>query len=52
MYLATTKTPPMDMHKWRLVYKQIIKDNIVKNCCNDAKCVYRRDVIMVENTAH
>lgn len=28
------------MHKWRLVYKEIMNDKIVKQSCNNIKCVF------------
>ena len=37
MYLSTTRKPPVATHKWKLVYKQAINDNIVKHSCNRIK---------------
>ncbi len=46
MYLST-RTPPVDIQKWRLLYKQIMSDNIVKHSYNKVKRVSIGDVIAV-----
>lgn len=37
----------MGMHTCRLVYEQIMNDNIVKHCCNDIKYVCIGEVSIV-----
>ncbi len=42
-----TITPPADTHKWRLVHKQIMNDNIVKHSFNDIKYVLIGEVTVI-----
>ncbi len=38
-YLSTSRSPPVDAHKWMLVYKQIMNENVLKHRCNNIKYV-------------
>lgn len=46
MYLLTTL--PVGTYKWRLLYKQITSDDIVKHSCYGIRCLYGR---RFDNTA-
>lgn len=39
-------TPPVDTRQWRLNYKQIINDKILKHICNNIKSMCREEVII------
>lgn len=40
MYLSATITSLLETHAWRLLYKQIIDDHVVKHRCDDIKYVF------------
>ncbi len=48
MYLLTAITPPVDTCKWRLLYNQIMNDNILKYSCNNIKKASIGEVIIVD----
>ncbi len=45
MNLSATVTPPVGTHKWRLVYKQLINENIVKHRRNNIKYIFIEVII-------
>lgn len=49
MYLLGNINPHMDTHKWRLVYKQVMRENIVKySFNNNMKYTSIREVTIVD----
>lgn len=42
----------MDTHKVTLVYEQIKKDNIVKQCCNNIEYLFIGEVILVKDSVN
>lgn len=51
MYVSTTITPPVVTHKWKLLYRQMMNDKIVKySCSNNIKYFFRGDVLIVKDS--
>lgn len=48
MYLSVTIIPPEDTHNRRLMYKQIINDNIPEHSFNNIKFVFIAERITTE----
>lgn len=41
MYFPTAIAPPVGSCKWKLLYKQMMNDNVVKHCCNNTNHAFR-----------
>lgn len=38
----------VSIHRWMLVHKQIMNGIIVKHICNNVKCVFAEEVVIVD----